>query len=214
MIDLDGTTLVVSGYPRSGTSMMMRCLQFAGFDLVISDRHQESVNPVDPHGILELDNLDQELASHPKDWTANRVIKIVAPYIAYLPLDRPVKVVFMLREIHDIVASLLVQRTIWEQDPWSTVEYARKYLQHFNVPTHFVHYRELMSYPKTTLGLVRDFIGVDFDIELALKGVEKAPRTVATFDKKIINASKEAFFEGPEDILVLNDPRLNVEKEG
>lgn len=212
MIDLKGTTVVVSGFPRSGTSMMMRVLDKAGFEVLTSERHRQAVNEAEPDGVLELEGVNEELAAHPREWTANKAIKLVAPYIGFLPLDRPLKVIFMLRPIPEIVVSLLAQRSIWEQDPWSTISAARKYLEVKNVPTHFVHYHEMMQYPKTIISGVRDFLEVDFDISEAVKGVYADPRKLMKRDeKKIINASKDAFFKSREDILVLNDGVAEVE---
>lgn len=206
MIDLKGTTVVVSGFPRSGTSMMMRVLKSAGFDLLVSERHLTALNPAEPDGVLELDGLNAELAEHPPEWTANKAIKIVAPYIGFLPLDRPVKVLFMLRPIHDIVVSLLAQRSIWEQDPWSTISAARKYLEVKNVPTHFIQFEEIKKYPKSIISGIRDFLEVDFNIEDAIKGVFHDARDRMEMDKKkIIKAGKEGFYTSREDILVLND---------
>lgn len=204
--------MVVSGFPRSGTSMMMRVLESAGFEILVSERHRKALNDAEPDGVLELDGLDKELTEHPPEWTANKAIKIVAPYLGYLPLDRPVKVLFMLRPIHDIVVSLLVQRSIWEQDPWSTISAARKYLEVKNVPTHFVQFEELRQYPKTTISGIRDFLEVDFNINDALGGVYHDARDRMKLDKtKIIKAGKEGFYKGREDILVLNDPQAEVD---
>lgn len=210
MIDLKGVTLVVSGFPRSGTSMMMRVLKFAGFDILTSEQHKESVDPVDPHGVLELDNM-KEIMDHPPEWTAGKVIKIVTPYIHLVPPDRPVKVLFMLRSIQDIVVSLMVKRTIWEDDPWNSITNARKHLERLDVPILFVHYNEMMKYPKSTILLISNFLGIEFDIVQAVRGVEEKPREVATFEKKVVDVSKDAFYKDVKDIMVLNDPNYQVE---
>lgn len=211
MIDLGGLTIVVSGFPRSGTSMMMRVLDNAGIEVLTSERHRKALNDAEPDGVLELDGVNAELANHPSDWTANKAIKIVAPYIELVPLDRPVKVIFMLRPIHDIVVSLLAQRTVWESDPWSAIPAARKYLEVKNVPTHFVEFNEMKKYPKSTIAGIRDFLEVEFSVEDALKGVyQNARQRMKRDEKKILDASREAFFTSREDILVGNDPRVEV----
>lgn len=193
----------------------MRVLKFAGFELISSEKNLKPVSQVDPHGIYELENL-RELADHPAEWTANKVIKIVTPYIPkVLPLDRPLKVVFMLRDISEIVASLMVQRTIWEDDPWNSIQAGRRFLEARGIPTHFVHYSDVMKYPKTTVRGIADFLQVEFDVEEAVKGVEGKPRDVATFEKeKVIKVGKDAFFQSKEDILVLNDPAVKIVEVG
>ena len=206
MIDVGGTTIVVSGFPRSGTSSMMRVLQFAGFDILAAERHLNAVAESDPHGILELENM-AEFPNYTPEMTANKAVKIVAPYIKLLPLDRPVKVIFMLREIAEIVASLVVQRTIWEQDPYTWIDKARRYIESTGVPMLPVHYSELMKYPKSTIRRVSEFLGATIDIEAAARAVDNKPREAARFDtKKVIKFGKDALFQSREDILVMNDP--------
>jgi hypothetical protein len=193
--------------------MMMRILRFAGFDILVSDRHLNPVNPVDPHGVLELDNI-KEIQDHPPSWTANKAIKIVTPYIALLPLDRPVKVIFMQRDITEIVASLMVQRTLWEDDPWTSIQRARRYLEGMNIPTHYVRYAEIMKYPKSTIRGIMEFLEVEFDISEAAKGVDENPREIATFEKKLVRVDKDNFYKDANDIMVLNDPNYEVTLEG
>jgi len=212
-MDLHGHSLAVSGFPRSGTSMMMRLLMLGGVEVITSERNKESVNPVDPHGILELDN-SKEILEQPVTWTANRVIKIVSPYIHHLMQpNRPWKVIFMLRDVTEIVASLLVQRTVWEDSPYESVDNALRYLKYHSIPTLRLKYKEVMTYPKTAVMQIEDFLEVELDTNNAIKAVEKKPRDreeAAEIMSRVVRVDSEAYFQSKEDIIVLNDPNIQL----
>lgn len=104
------------------------------------------------------------------------MIKIVAPYIDNVPLDRPVKVIFMKRDFSEIVASLLAMKVIWESGPDKVVPRAVRWLEDKGVTSLFVEFRQLLKYPKTVIAEVGDFIGIDFDQAGALKALDRDPR--------------------------------------
>ena len=72
------TVVVVSGLPRSGTSMMMKMLAEGGLELV-SDRLR-SADDDNPNGYYELEPVKQ-LAEGQTQWLANaggKVVKIIS----------------------------------------------------------------------------------------------------------------------------------------
>lgn len=98
--------VVVSGLPRSGTSMMMQMLEAGGLG-IMSDgiRTADESNPL---GYYELERVkDLEKAS---DWTwlaeaRGRAVKIIAYLIRYLPETFNYRVVFMHRNLDEVLAS-------------------------------------------------------------------------------------------------------------
>ena len=129
-----------------------------------------------PHGDYEFENLRKSLAKLSIRKTAGRAIKIVAPYIDNVPLDRPVKVIFMKRDFSEIVASLLAMKVIWESGPEKSVPRAVRWLEDKGIKPLFVELRDLLKYPKTVIAEVGDFIGIDFDQAGALKALDRDPR--------------------------------------
>ncbi len=109
--------IVVSGLPRSGTSLMMKMLEAAGFELVVD--HVREADEDNPRGYYELEAVKQ-MKEGGADWVkdaSGKAVKVVAPLMQYLPHDRAYKVLFMRRAMPEILASqkqMLIRRG---QDP-------------------------------------------------------------------------------------------------
>lgn len=176
MINLGGYTLIVTGFPRSGTSVMMRMLAFAGIEILASDKLKQPQHKHDPYGCLELDDVGTEIKGSDISWTANKAVKLVTPYMEWLPIDRPLKAIFMQRDLNEIVTSLLAMKTVWEIDIADSLAWARGYLEYNKVPTLFVKYADVVKYPKSTALRVQDFLGAELNIEEMVKSVDKEAR--------------------------------------
>ena len=92
--------IVVSGLPRSGTSMMMRMLDAAGLPILT-----DSVRTADednPKGYWEFEPVKDLGESDDTSWLADargKVVKIVSPLIAHLPTEGyTYRVLFMRRD--------------------------------------------------------------------------------------------------------------------
>ncbi len=176
MVDLNGFSVVVTGFPRSGTSMMMRMLSFGGIDVIADEAKMVPNNKHDPYGCAELKNVGVELAALTEEETANKAVKIVCPYATWIPIDRRVKVIFMLRDLTEIVTSLLAMRNIWDEDIAGSIAWTRGYLKHNEIPTLFVKYREAINYPRATAIGIQDFLGIDIDVDAMARAVDKDAR--------------------------------------
>jgi hypothetical protein len=95
---------VVSGLPRSGTSMMMRMLEAGGIP-ALTDGHRRA-DPDNPLGYFELEVVKQLPAK--AEWlddAGGKAVKIVSALLEKLPVGRPYRIVFMQREIGEVLAS-------------------------------------------------------------------------------------------------------------
>ena len=96
--------VVVSGLPRSGTSMMMQMLVAGGIKPYTDSVREADEN--NPKGYYEAENT-KKLAKH-NTWISDcrgQVVKVVAPLISYLPQSEKYKVIFMQRDIKEILSS-------------------------------------------------------------------------------------------------------------
>lgn len=96
--------VVVSGLPRSGTSLVMRMLSHGGMSTLT-----DQVRPADasnPYGYFEHSAV-KSLAADPLwlEVARGKVVKIVAPLIAALPPSLSYRVVFLLRDLRDVAYS-------------------------------------------------------------------------------------------------------------
>jgi hypothetical protein len=95
---------VVSGLPRSGTSLLMQMLAAGGF-AVLSD----GLRPPDednPRGYLEWERI-RTLAKDPTciAEAEGKAVKVISSLLPYLPMDREYKILFMRRPLGEVVAS-------------------------------------------------------------------------------------------------------------
>jgi tetratricopeptide (TPR) repeat protein len=95
---------VVSGLPRSGTSMMMRLIE-AGGRRILSDGIR-AADEDNPQGYLELEAVKN--SRNDPSWieeAGGRAVKVIHLLIPHLPLDRRYKVVMMHRDADEVLAS-------------------------------------------------------------------------------------------------------------
>lgn len=158
-------TLIVTGSPRSGTTLMMRMLNAGGIDCLVEEK---LIQPGDKHtanGVWELVNAGPRIKGSKPDFTTSRAVKLLAPFITWWPLDRDTKAIFMLRRLADINASLLAMGKVWDLTPGEMVQMAREYIQDHGLSVHYIQYDDLIKYPKTTSFGIAQYLELDLDIE-------------------------------------------------
>ena len=97
--------IVVSGLPRSGTSMMMKMLAEGGLPIVTDELR--SADDDNPNGYFELESVRQ-LADGRNEWLSEaggKAVKVISSLLEFLPAAYTYKVIFMEREIREILAS-------------------------------------------------------------------------------------------------------------
>ena len=97
-------TVIVSGLPRSGTSMMMQMLAAGGLP-VLSDGVREA-DEDNPRGYYELEAVKR--TKDDPSWlerSDGKVVKMVHALLTDLPNDRPYRVVFMRRKTETVLKS-------------------------------------------------------------------------------------------------------------
>jgi tetratricopeptide (TPR) repeat protein len=99
-----GDFILVSGLPRSGTSLMMQMLQAAGAP-VMTDGKREA-NEDNPRGFLEWEDV-KKLPKDPRVLSAakGKVVKLLTPLLPHLPSVHRYKMIFMRRPTAEIVRS-------------------------------------------------------------------------------------------------------------
>jgi hypothetical protein len=104
---------IVSGLPRSGTSMMMKMLEAGGIPPLIDEiREADGDNP---KGYFEFERV-KKLDKGDTAWVAEaegKVVKVISALLKYLPPEYAYKVVFVRRNMDEILASqrkMLVNR--------------------------------------------------------------------------------------------------------
>ncbi|MEM9887209.1 MAG: alkaline phosphatase family protein [Bacteroidota bacterium] len=169
---LQGEMVVVSGLPRSGTSMMMQMLQAGGLPSFTDEKRVADEN--NPKGYYEHQIVKK--LPHNKHWlrSANgKVVKIIAPLITHLPFNYKYKVIFMLRNPHEIYNSQerMLQRLGKREKTGTfsialldslkkTVQESRLWLdKHPSVEVIYVAYEEVLKAPLEYAIKISNFLG-------------------------------------------------------
>ena len=165
--------IVVSGLPRSGTSMMMKILAEAGLPIVTDELRMADTD--NPNGYFELESVKQISAGN-VDWLAEaggKSVKVISSLLEYLPAQYFYKIIFMEREIHEILAS---QRKMLERrnerssvDDAQISEQFRKHLalikpwlaRQANMEVLYISYNSMMLDPEPYCRRVIDFIACE-----------------------------------------------------
>lgn len=95
---------VVSGLPRSGTSLVMQMLQAGGHPILSDDCRRADAD--NPRGYLEYSKV--RTLERDASWLAEaegRAVKIVSPLLSRLPSGFDYRVIFVRRNLREVIQS-------------------------------------------------------------------------------------------------------------
>jgi len=178
---------IVSGLPRSGTSMMMRMLEAGGIpSLVDNIRIADEDNP---RGYYEFERVKQ--VKEDKGWlddARGKVVKMVSALVRDLPTEGyRYRIVFMRRNMNEILASQkqMLVRSGKPTDAIADDKMAALFERHLqqveawlakqpSVAVLYVHYNELLASPAEHIARVNHFLGGALDAAAMMAVVDKA----------------------------------------
>ncbi len=178
--------VVVSGLPRSGTSMTMKMLDAGGMSIVTDELRKADED--NPKGYFELEKVKDLEKDPDKSWLVDargKTIKVISFLLKELPATNNYKVLFMNRNLDEILASqakMLARRgessetsddkmkELWEDHLWK-VKYRVKRQPHFELLE--LHYKDVLGNPAEQAKRIHDFIGLELDVEKMARVVDK-----------------------------------------
>jgi hypothetical protein len=160
--------IVVSGLPRSGTSMMMKMLEAGGLEILTDN--ERAADEDNPKGYYEFERV-KKMKEGDVSWigTADgKVVKVISALLGYLPKNRQYRVIFMEREIDEVLASqkkMLVRRGE-SADKVDDKTLAGIFADHLkqiktwlgsqpNIKTLFIRYSDLISDPSRVDAVIK-----------------------------------------------------------
>lgn len=179
--------VIVSGLPRSGTSMAMKMLEAGGMELVVDNiRTADEDNPV---GYYEDERVKDLAEMEDRTWlrgARGRVIKVVSSLLNYLPATNAYKVVFMRRNLHEVLASqtkMLVRRneeSHSEDDDLLTmykahlekVQFQLRFRPYFEAL--YVDYSKAVADPSQEAKRIAEFVGGGLDADRMAAAVDSS----------------------------------------
>jgi hypothetical protein len=168
--------IVVSGLPRSGTSMMMKMLEAGGLEIL--QDHIRVPNEDNPKGYYEFERV-KKLPEGDTAWldeAAGKVVKIITQLLMHLPDSYSYRVLVMRRSIPEILASqakMLERRGetgggVSDEQMTALFEKHLKQVyawmdQQPNLEQIDVSYNEALSDPIPTIERIQGFLGGELD---------------------------------------------------
>ena len=177
---------VISGLPRSGTSMMMKMLSAGGLEIVTDD--QRKADEDNPKGYYELERVKKLKDGDTKwlDQTQGKVIKVISALLEYLPENYSYKVIFMKRNMEEILASqqkMLIRRgeNPDKVDDQTMAKLFKKHLikveawlaQQQNIDVLYLNYNNIIQDPVNNIIPTAHFLGGNLDYKKMLKIIDK-----------------------------------------
>jgi hypothetical protein len=178
---------VVSGLPRSGTSMMMKMLAAGGMPPMTDEIRAADTD--NPKGYFEFERVKQ-LDKGDTAWVPDargKVIKVISALLKYLPSSEQYRVIFIRRNMGEILASqrkMLINRGE-DPDKQDDAQMAMLFEKHLsqveswlasqpNIRTLFLHYSEILADPMPQIEKINAFLGDKLDIEQMANAVDPA----------------------------------------
>ena len=168
---------IVSGLPRSGTSMLMKMLEAGGMQVLID--HIRTADEDNPKGYYEFERVKQ--IEQDQAWLEDakgKAVKMVGALLKHLPPAYRYKVIFMRRKIEEVLASqkkMLIRRGE-ATDTISDERLAELFSKHVtqigawieeqpNIEVLYVDYGQVLAKPMNQAVSINRFLGNQLDEE-------------------------------------------------
>jgi len=169
---------VVSGLPRSGTSMAMKMLEAGGMELVTDGARQ--ADEQNPNGYFELEAVKGLDKNEDASWLSDargKAVKIISHLLTWLPESYNYRVIFMERSLDEIIAS---QNKMLDQRGHATeasnadsaklaferhLDQTMRFLAHRSCfKTLRVNYADAVRHPRTAAERIASFLDHKMDV--------------------------------------------------
>ncbi|HEY2774596.1 MAG TPA: sulfotransferase family protein [Candidatus Binatia bacterium] len=177
---------VVSGLPRSGTSMLMRMLEAGGI-ASLTDRRREA-DEDNPRGYFELEAVKSLPASD--QWLSGaegRAVKVVSALLDKLPPAHLYRVIFIERDLGEVLASQrrMLERRGEPTDRTSDASMAESFRRHVTAVLAKARARpdmrllrvvhlEILADARATAVRIDEFVGGGLDRDAMAAAVDSA----------------------------------------
>ena len=177
---------IVSGLPRSGTSMMMKMLEAGGMDILTDNIRKADED--NPKGYFEFEKAKElkKDASWLED-AKGKVVKIISALLEHLPDKYSYKIIFMHRNMEEILDSQR-QMIIRRREPTEEVsdeKMEKMFLKHLqkiekrlnkqsNMDVLTIHYNEVLKEPAKHSEIVNRFLGNTLNIKNITSVIDQA----------------------------------------
>jgi hypothetical protein len=177
--------IIVSGLPRSGTSMMMKMLEAGGLP-VLTDALR-TADDDNPKGYYEYERVKQ-LDKGDQAWLAEaqgKVVKVISALLIHLPPTHQYRVIFMQRNLAEVLASqrkMLVHRGE-QANAVNDTQVAPLFEKHLqatkawlqtqpNMAVLEIDYNQMVTNPAPFLQKINSFLGNNLNTEQMARAID------------------------------------------
>jgi tetratricopeptide (TPR) repeat protein len=177
---------VVSGLPRSGTSMVMQMLAAGGMQILADGRRQADQS--NPRGYFEYERVKN--LRNDNSWLGEahgKAVKIITQLLPALPMKFRYRILYVERDLEELLAS---QRGMLARGGSTSPRIADDQLRRTfnaqatrirrwlamqpNVELHAMNHREIIANPLASATAIANFLGRDFDVDQMAAAVDSA----------------------------------------
>ncbi|HEV3024009.1 MAG TPA: sulfotransferase domain-containing protein [Pirellulales bacterium] len=174
--------IIVSGLPRSGTSLMMQMLDNGGVELVTDGvRAADTDNPRGYYELEQVKSIKRDASWLPQ--TRGKAFKMVSQLLYDLPSSERYRIIFMERDFDEMLASQEKMLERLGKRAAARHEIVRSFTLHLerlhlwlaqqpNMLRLLVSYNDLIAEPRLQAEHVRQFLGVEADVERMARTVD------------------------------------------
>jgi len=170
--------VIVTGLPRTGTSMMMQMLHAGGIEPLTDG--VRSADESNPKGYYELERVKDFEKERDKSWLRDargRAVKIIAFLMHHLPETYNYKVVFMNRKLNEVLASQTrMLDSLGEETDTADPRMRQLYINHLArtkslvahrscFEVHHVQYHDVVADGRTHAEAVNRFLGGGLNVD-------------------------------------------------
>ena len=175
---------VVSGIPRSGTSLMMQMLAAGGMPVLTDGQRSADAN--NPRGYFELESVkslsrNQDVIAQAED----KVVKVISSLLPSLPKQFDYRVIFMCRPLEEVISSQnrMLERLGKEVPPTPTASVIAAFEEHLkkirswlsqqsNLAVLYVDYPAVLEAPEEQTRRICSFLERDLDTAAMIRQIE------------------------------------------
>lgn len=174
---------IVSGLPRSGTSLIMQMLEKGGMEILTDNvRKADESNP---NGYFEYEKV--KALQRDSSWLGEadgKAVKVIVQLLKYLPPQYNYKIIIIERDIQEILRSQEKMLSKMGQKVSSNQEILKKVfekqlentkqwlLSHNNVSVLYLQHREVLFQPQHTAIKINSFLDLSLEADMMAQVVD------------------------------------------
>ena len=163
---------IVTGMPRSGTSMLMQILYKGGLDILTDEIREKDKH--NPRGYFEFEKVKSIGVNN--EWiqeARGKVLKVVSPLLRYLPADESYRILWMKRPLTEVIVSQEVMKgrdkaEVMQKFPFEMAlnfqkeeeRLKRWFDQQLNMQMIEIEYYDCLKFPNKVIEMIEGFLDV------------------------------------------------------